>query len=126
MVEFLRERYDIGSDVGIKGIVKNIISNAISRSTLISYKLFDRNVVRNSSGSNIYMICQDSSKYIAPQNNLSSYGVYKRSYTTDTEFYLAIYCNLFAKFKYNLETYFLNVFEAALEMELENLDAIGD
>ena len=126
LTEFLKERYDIGSGVNIEGIVKKIVSNAISRATLISYKIFDRDIIKNPSNTNINMIYQDSSKYIKPKHNVSNYGVYKRAYYTDTAVYLGVYCNLFAKFKYNLETYFLNVFKAAIEMEIELLDSIVD
>ncbi|SCY26657.1 hypothetical protein [Alkaliphilus peptidifermentans] len=126
LTEFLKKRYDIGSEINVNGIAKKIISNAISRATLISYKLFDRNIIKNTSGANINMIYMDSTKYLNPNHNTNKYGVSKRSYYTDTAVYLGIYCNLFAKFKYNLETYFLNVFKAAIEIEIESLDSIVD
>ena len=102
--EYLRKRYDIGSGLNVNGITKKIIANAISRATLISYKLFDRNIVRSTSGMNINTIYRDPSKYLRPNHRVYDYGVFKRSYYTDTAIYLGIYCNLFSKFKYNLET----------------------
>jgi hypothetical protein len=126
LTKFLKERYDVKGQVNVEGIAKKIIASAISRATLTAYKLFDRNIIKNASSTNINMIYKEPSKYIQPIQNVHNYGVYKRSYYTDTAGYLGIYCNLFARSKYNLETYFLNVFKAAIEKEIEILDSMVD
>lgn len=126
LTRFLQERYDVKDQVNVEGIAKKIIASAISRATLTAYKLFDRNIIKNASSININMIYKEPLKYIQPIQNVHNYGVYKRSYYTDTAGCLGIYCNLFARSKYNLETYFLNVFKAAIEKEIEILDSMVD
>ncbi len=122
LVNYLERRYVIGGNLSTEGIANKIITNAISRAALTSYKLFDRNIVDNSSNINIAMITSNKNNYVQPHKSIKAYGVYARGYYTDTAYYLGIYCNLLAKYKDNLETYYLDIFKTAVNLELEKLE----
>lgn len=120
--KYLDECYSFNKLQNSSKLAKMIISSAISRATIVSYKLFDRKIINNSSSENIRIIYRDTKEYIQPPRPIEEYDVNKRSYYTNTAYFLGIYCNLLSKFKYNLDKYFIDVFKAIIESELEKLE----
>lgn len=122
LIDYLERSYSFDKYLSASKIAKQIIANAISRASIISYKLFDRSIVNKTSSENIRDIFNDPNQYITPKTDIYSYGVYKRSYYTDTAYYLGVYCKLCAKYKYNIQSHFIDVFRTVVEAELEKLE----
>lgn len=122
LIDYLGVCYNFDKNLSASKIAKQIITNAISRAAIISYKLFDRDIINKTSSKNIRDIFNDPNQYTTPKNDIYSYGVYKRAYYTDTAYYLGIYCNLCAKYKYNIQSHFIDIFKTVIETELEKLE----
>lgn len=122
LLDYLMKTYTFDKRLDVANIAKRIIANAISRATMISYKLYDRVIMDNSSLENVEIIFNNPIEYIQPMKDIKQYDISKRSYYTDTAYFLGVYCNLLSKFKYNLETYFVDIFKTVIESELEKLD----
>ena len=122
LITYLEECYSFEKNLSAAKIAKKIISNAISRASIISYKLFDRDVINYTSSQNIRSIYQNTQQCTIPKQSINYYEVFKRTYYTDTASNLGIYCKLCAKYKYNIETYFIDIFKTVIEIELEKLE----
>ncbi len=122
LANYINNRYEISGSLNAEDMANKIITNAISRSALISYKFFDRDVIKNDSLTNIDKILEDEEVYIQPRKDREFYGIYNRDYFTNTAYYLGIYCNLMSKYKYNLDSYYLEIFKIVLSRELEDLN----
>lgn len=108
----------------LNSISNKIIANSLEKSAKIAYKVFDRQLMDRDFLDNIEILfSSNSNKYVQPSNiTFDDIKITKRSYGTYTEYYAGIYCNLLAKFKYNLETYFLDIFKTVIDSELKELN----
>ena len=108
----------------LNSISSKIIANSLEKSAKIAYKVFDRQLMDGDFLDNIEILfSSNSNKYVQPSNiTFDDIKRTKRSYGTYTEYYAGIYCNLLAKFKYNLETYFLDIFKTVIDSELKELN----
>ena len=122
LAKYLNDCYIFDQRFNVANIAKQIISNAISRAAIISYKLYDRDITNNGSSKNISIIYNNPAEYVTPSKPMYKYGVNRRTYFTDTAYYLGIYCNLWAKYRYNIENHYIDIFKTVIEAELEKLD----
>jgi len=108
----------------LSSLSNKIIMNSLERAAKIAYKVFDRQINNNYFLSNVRKVYEGSTEqYIQPQKiTLSEVLNTSRSYSTYTEHYAGVYCHLIAKHKFNLETYFLKIFQTVLESELQDLN----
>lgn len=112
------------SEMIMDSISSRIINNSFEKAAKIAYKVYDRGLKDIYHLSNVHQIYADKSgSFIKPKRvTYQNVKLAKRRYSTYTEYYAGVYCNLMAKYKYNLEKYFLMTFKIVLERELSELE----
>ncbi|MFC5702630.1 hypothetical protein ACFPVX_15100 [Cohnella faecalis] len=112
------------SAVVLNSLSNKIIQNSLERAAKIAYKVFDRKTKDHYFMDNIRDIFKGSEEYFTKPKKITLREVERarRAYSTYTEHYAGIYGYLLARHTYNLETYFLAIFQTVIESELHELN----